>query len=335
MTVHRVLMLTRRASVHQEMIRRAAPPEFQIEFLRPDGKAEIVAALPGVEFLFSDRAGAVDAEIIAAGRDLRLIQRLGSLVHDIDLDAARRTGIPVAFWPLPSAIRVAEHAVMQMLALSKRLLEVQRIAISGESWGREPRRTDENTFAYNWSGRTGLGGLWQQRAGILGCGEIGVELARRLHGWGCTVLYSRRHRFPASVEAGLGIAHAEKDDLLAQSDYLVCLLPYTPETVLYLNAERLARLKPAAYLVHCGSSGVVDERAWAEALVEGRLAGAALDTYEWEPPKPDNPLLKLPNALLTPHTAGGDAADYRLELREYFRNAQRVLAGEAVLHRVA
>ncbi len=335
MATHHVLMLTRRASVHQEMIRRAAPPEFRVEFRHPDDRAGILAALSGVEFLFSDRAGAIDAEIITAGHDLRLIQRLGSLVHDIDLDAARQAGAPVAFWPLLSAIRVAEHAVMQMLALSKRLLEVQRIAVSGESWGREPRRTDENTFAYNWSGRAGIGGLWLQTVGILGCGEIGVELARRLRGWGCTVLYNRRRRFPAPVEAELGIIYAEKNDLLAQSDHLISLLPYTPETVLYLNAERLARLKPTAYLVQCGSGGVVDERALAEALVAGRLAGAALDTYEWEPPQPDNPLLAMPNVLLTPHTAGGDSADYRLELREYFRNAQRVLAGEAVLHRVA
>ena len=335
MAAHLVLMLTRRASVHQELIRRAAPPEFRVTFLQPDNKAELIAALPDVEFLFSDRAGIIDAETLTAGHDLRLIQRLGSLVHDIDLDAARQAGVPVAFWPLRSAIRVAEHAVMQMLALSKHLLEVQRIAASGEGWGREPRRTDENTFAYNWSGRTGLGGLWQQTVGILGCGEIGVELARRLRGWGCTVLYNRRHRFPMSVEAELGIAYANKDDLLARSDYLVSLLPYTPETALYLDAERLARLKPTAYLVHCGSGGVVDERALAEALVAGRLAGAALDTYEWEPPRPDNPLLKRPNALLTPHTAGGDAADYRLELQEYFQNAQRVLAGETVLHRLA
>jgi len=328
-------MLTRRASVHQEMIRRAAPPEFRVTFLQPDSKAELIAALPGIEFLFSDRAGAIDAEVIAAGRGLRLIQRLGSLIHDIDLDAARRAGIPVASWPLLSAIRVAEHAVMQMLALSKRLLEVQRIAISGELWGRESRRTDENTFAYNWSGRRGISGLWRQTVGILGCGEIGVELARRLRGWGCTVLYNRRHRFPTFVEAELGIAYAEKDDLLAQSDYLVSLLPYTPETVHYLNAERLARLKPTACLVHCGSGGVVDEPALAEALSAGKLAGAALDTYEWEPPWPDNPLLHLPNVILTPHTAGGDTGDYRLELEGYFQNARRVLAGETVSYRVA
>jgi phosphoglycerate dehydrogenase-like enzyme len=329
------LILTQRSRFHQEMIRRAAPPGFQIRFLHPTDRAAIIAALPGVEFLFSDRAGVIDAPLIVAGRDLRLIQRLGSLIHDIDLDAARRAGVPVASWPLLSAIRVAEHAVMLMLALSKRLLEAQAIAASGETWGREPRRTDENTFAYNWSGRRGIGGLWRQTVGILGCGEIGVEMARRLHGWGCTVLYNRRHRFPAFVEAELGIAYAEKEDLLAQSDYLVSLLPYTPETVHYLNAERLARLKPTACLVHCGSGGVVDEPALAEALSAGKLAGAALDTYEWEPLKPDNPLLRLPNVILTPHIAGGDTGDYRLELEGYFQNARRVLAGEPILHRVA
>lgn len=331
----RVLILTQRSRFHQEMIRRAAPPEFQVEFLHPAERAAALAALPDAECLLSDRAGVIDAPLIAAGRNLRLIQRLGSLTHDIDLDAARRAGIPVACWPLLSAIRVAEHVVMLILALGKRLPEAQRIAASGETWGREPRRTDENTFAYNWSGRIGIGGLWRQTVGILGCGEIGVELARRLRGWGCTVLYNRRHRFPASVEAELGIAYVEKDDLLVRSDYLVSLLPYNAETVRYLDAARLAQLKPTAYLVHCGSGGVVDERALAEALNAGKLAGAALDTYEWEPPRPDNPLLNLPNVILTPHMAGGDTADYRTELQGYFQNAQRVLAGEPILHRIA
>jgi phosphoglycerate dehydrogenase-like enzyme len=89
------------------------------------------------------------------------------------------------------AIRVAEHLVLQMLALTKRLREMERIALeAAPTWG-ESRRTDEDTFAYNWSRRTGIDGLWECTVGILGFGEIGADLARRLQGWGCTVLYPR------------------------------------------------------------------------------------------------------------------------------------------------
>lgn len=310
MTLHRTLFVTERGLRHQQAALRDAPPELDVVMLRAPARAELIAHLADVEFLISERAGVIDADLIAAAPRLRLILRLGSLAHDIDVAAAQARGIPVIVWPQRGAVLVAEHVVLQMLALARRLREAEAVALAPADWG-PSRRTDEDTFAYNWTGRVGLGGLYERTVGVLGFGEIGVELARRLAAWGCRVLYHRRRRLPERVEAELGIEYATWDKVLAESDFVVNLLPYTPETDLALNAAAFATMRRGACLVSCGSGSVVDEAALAAALRSGHLAGAALDTFEWEPLRVDNPLRQLAvadpqaNVLLTPHIAAG------------------------------
>ena len=336
--MYRALYLCPMSEAHQAWRRAAAPANIE-PILRYDLTApDLCDLLPTIDFLISDRAAPIDRAVIAAAPRLRLIQRIGSLTHDIDLEAARAAGIPVAKWPLRSCINVAEHALMQMLALLKRARSLHAAAVSRRAWERAPRRTDRNTFAYNWSGQQDIYSLWGTTVGILGMGEIGVELARRLRGFETRVLYFKRHPFPASVEAELGIHYAQPADLIAASDVLVSLLPYSAETDHFLDAERLALLRPTAILIHCGSGSIIDEEALALALRAQRLFGAALDTFEWEPLPPDNPLLDLPdetNLLLTPHIAAGDPALYADERSHYYDNCLRILAGEPILHRVA
>ena len=245
----------------------------------------------------------------------------------------------VCYWPVGSVIRVAEHVVLQMLALSKKLRETEAVALAaGTEWG-DSQRTDEDTFAYNWSRRQEIDGLWQQCIGILGFGEIGVELARRLAGWDCTLLYNKRRRLPEKVENELGLSYVDVDALLAQSDYLVNLLPYFPSTDLLVGADYFARIKPGAALVSCGSGSVIDEAALAGAVKSGRLAGAALDTFEWEPIKADNPLLELAkagyNVLLTPHIAAGASAAAAQERAGDYTNIVNHINGRPLKYRVA
>lgn len=337
MTV-KVVFLTERSPRHQEAALKAAPDAMQVVMLRHPTREQVLAELADAEFLMSERSGAIDAGMVAAGPRLRLIQRLGSLAYDIDLAAAQAAGVPVCVWPVVGSIMVAEHMLMQMLALAKRLREVNAIAQAAGDWGRPSRRTDENTYAYNWSGRTKIGGVYGQTVGILGFGEIGAELARRLQPFApARVLYHRRRQLPAAAEQELGITYAAPDAVVAESDFLCVLLPYAPDTDRSLDAASFAAMKPGAFVVHCGSGSVIDEAALAEAIRRGHLGGAALDTFEWEPLQPDNALVMLArdpaaNVLLTPHTAaanipGGRAAEWT--------NVRRVLAGEPPLQRVA
>jgi lactate dehydrogenase-like 2-hydroxyacid dehydrogenase len=323
---------------HQQAALRAAPRILDITVLRYPDRRALLKHLADAEYWISERTGRIDAGLIEAAPHLKLILRLGSLWHDIDVHAAEAARVAVCTWPLRGTIRVAEHIVMQMLALSKKLRETEAIALEASAgWGAS-RRTDEDTFAYNWSRRERVDGLWGRTVGILGFGEIGAELARRLLGWGCTVLYHKRQRLPPAVEADLGVSYAAPEALAAQSTHVVNLLPYTAQTDGWLDAAFLDRMQDGAYLVSCGSGSVIDEAALAQAIRSGRLGGAALDTYEWEPIRTDNPLLALAregaNVLLTPHVAAGAPAASHQRRSDEFTNIVRHVEGRPPLHRI-
>lgn len=321
---YKTLFLSERAPIHQKTLLDAAPEEL-----------EFVDSLADAVYLISERRGLIDAAFLEQAPKLKLILRLGAQSHDIDLAAAKARGIAVCTWPQASVARVAEHCILQMLALTKRLNDAQAIALEAENFGRESKRTDENTFAYNWSKRENIGSIFGKTIGILGLGEIGFELAKRLQNWGVTLLYHKRQRLPESVETQYKLRY--ESDLLRQSDIMVNLLPYSPETNLYLNAERLATMPSSAFLVSVGSGATIDENALAVALQSGRIAGAALDTYEYEPMPCDNPLLSLArngyNLILTPHIAAGTMSNLE-ERREAFTNILRHIRGETLFNRL-
>lgn len=339
MEKHRTLFVTQRAPRHQQAALAAAPAELEVVMRFAPAREEILALLPTVEFLISERSGVVDAEMLWAGRQLRLIQRLGSQTHDIDLAAARQAGIPVCYWPIANCNHVAEHTLMLMLALARRLPELVEVTREAGDWGVEPRKCDENTFAYNWSGRRGLRALGGATVGILGMGEIGTELARRLRSMGCTVLYNKRTPLPPATEVELGVRYGTVAEIQAASDFICVLLPHSTATAEMINAAFLAGVKPGALLVSTGTSTALNEADVAEAVRSGRLGGLATDGYTWEPLRPDNPLLPLArdlrtNVILTPHVAGGDLSAHKdVRVKEY-TNLVRTLRGEPLLNRL-
>ncbi len=333
MSKHATLFITQRGLLHQQAALDAAPADLDVSMVRSPSKEEILTLIPGKEFLITERSGMVDADIIRAGSDLRLIQRLGSQTHDIDLDAARTAGIPVCYLPIRSCIMVAEHMMMQMLGLSKRVNEMREVMLSADNFGKPPTRCTEDTFAYNWSEREEIGGLWESTVGILGMGEIGFELARRLRNFGCKVLYNKRNPLPGHTERELNVQYAGRDDLVAQSDYICILLPLFAETEQSLNHDFFAMMKPGAYFVSSGGSGIIDEDALAAAISSGRLNGAAVDNYTYEPIRKDCALLEPArrrgaNVILTPHTAAGTVPKANRDLRvDDYQNLLKSIRG--------
>jgi lactate dehydrogenase-like 2-hydroxyacid dehydrogenase len=339
-TKHKVVFTTDRGDWHQQTALAASPENLAITMLRAPDKPVLIAALQDAEFLISERFGVIDAEIIQQAPKLKLIQRLGSLVYDINLEAASQSGITVCYQPVAGVISVAEHLIMQILVLSKKLREVEAIALAASpDWG-ESLRTDEDTFAYNWSGRLGVNQVWQRAIGIIGFGEIGAEFSRRMKGWDCTILYNKRTRLPERVEADLGLTYVSQETLFNRSDILVNLLPFVPGTEMLLNADVFTKLKTGAYLVSCGSGSTIDETALADAIRTGKIAGAALDTFEYEPIRANNPLIAAAkegfNILLTPHTAAG-TADHEGQIpdrSEDYRNITRFLNNESLAYQI-
>ena len=168
---HKVVFTTERGLRHQQDALDAAPDMFDIMMLRQPDKIMLKAALADADYLISERTGIIDAELIQAAPQLKLIQRLGSLTYDIDLEAARAAGVAVCYWPVESVIRVAEHTIMQMLAVGKKLREVEAVALEAGSRWRESKRTTEDIFAYNWSKRQNVNQLWHRTVGIVGIGR--------------------------------------------------------------------------------------------------------------------------------------------------------------------
>jgi phosphoglycerate dehydrogenase-like enzyme len=340
MSKHPTLFVTHRGQFHQQAAMEAAPSDLEITMLRSPSKEEILSHMAGKEILISERSGVIDADIIRAGTDLRLIQRLGSQTQDIDLDAAKAAGIPVCYLPIRTCIMVAEHVMMQMLGVAKRVPEMREIVQSADPYGKEPTRCNEDTFAYNWSDVKDLRGLWQSTVGILGMGEIGFELARRLRGFSCKVLYNKRNPLPGHTERELNVQYASRDELVSSSDFVCILLPLLSETGECLNREFFAKMKPGACFVSAGGSGVIDEAAMAEAITSGKLFGVAVDNFTWEPIRKDCALLApaaqaRSNVILTPHVAAGNVPNDQKDLRvEDYVNIVHLLAGGELEYRV-
>jgi phosphoglycerate dehydrogenase-like enzyme len=316
---------------------------------------EILALIPQADALITERVGHIDGEIIAAGKRLKIIQRLGSLYHDIDLDAAKARGIPVCTRPIRGTIAVAENMMLQMLAVLRRAMPLQKTVRTAPTQFKltlplgpnntpqdvpfVPRRTSEDVFAFNWSGQTQVRLLAHKTVGILGFGEIGAELARRLQNWNCRVLYAKRQKLPTFIENDLRVEYRTQADILKESDIVVSLLPYFKETDMSLSAARIQTMKPGAFLCHAGSGSIIDEAAVAEAVRSGHLAGASFDTFEWEPIQPDNPLLELAdrdpdaNIFLLPHI--GSCNDIEAsEFTEFYGNVWNALNGNALEGRI-
>ena len=339
MAKHKTLFLTQRGLQHQQWALEGAPPELELIMRRGASREELLALLADAEFLITERTGVIDAGMIAAAPKLRLIQRLGRQTWDIDLDAARQAGVPVCYQPINGCVLVAEQMMLQMLGLLKRLREGMSVTAEGADWGVETKRGDEDTFAYNWSRRGGIGRLTGSTVGILGFGEIGLELVEQLQGFHCTLLYHKRTRLPAHVEEQLRVEYAAPDAIAAQSDIVCSLLPYQgPQEP--IDAAYLARMKPGSLFVHCGSGATVDEAALLAALRSGHLAGAALDTYTYEPLRAGDPLVAAVqdpalNLILTPHTAAGGVTAGGHGRTQDYDNILALLAGRALRYRIA
>ena len=301
-------------------------------------EAGITAAARDADVIFAYKAEITD-KVLDAGRGVRMIQKFGIDCKNIDLAAARERGIPVFTRSLIRNATVADHAMALFLACARRLLECHRVVAEARylQHGYTPRRTgQQNVHHGNWIKVEGVSDLLDATVGIVGLGDIGAEIARRVRPFGPRICYFQRRPHPAAVEAELGVRYLPLDQLIEAADYLVLVVPLTPETENLLSRERLARMKPTASVVNVGRGGLIDEDALCEALREGRLAMAGLDVFRWEPVPQSSPLLQLPNVVLSPHMAGGSTDRYwQVDVAGALDNIRRFFADEPTTGRLA
>jgi phosphoglycerate dehydrogenase-like enzyme len=261
---------------------------------------EVVEALPDVHLLIVKNVPLRAADIETA-RHLRGVQKLGQLLDSVDTEALKRRRIPFRTMRLPSAVAVADHTLALMLALSRQLIPAT-LAMSRPS-SMEGIETDERRFAYNWAGLS-AGSLAGKTLGLIGFGEVALEVATRAHAFGMKVQYTKRVPLPSATERRFKVQFATFDSLLEQSDVVSIHVPHTSETVGLIGAGALASMKPGALLINTARGAIVDENALVDSLRSGHLGGAGLDVFSVEPLPPDSQLLSAPRTVLTPHIAG-------------------------------
>ncbi|MGW2567236.1 2-hydroxyacid dehydrogenase [Streptomyces sp. NPDC001537] len=235
----------------------------------------------------------VTAGHLAAAPDVKLVQCASHGFEYVDVDAARAREVLVCNIGSSGAEsqNVAEQTFALMLALAKQLIPAHTALVEAD-WAL-PRL------------QRSLTELCGKTLGIVGLGSIGQEVARRAVAFDMNIVYAGRHRLPEETEARLGGArHVPLDELLRTADYVSLHAPLTAETRQLLDAERLALLKPTAFVINTARGALIDQDALANALEKGALAGAGIDVFDPEPPTPALRLLKSPHVVLSPHVGG-------------------------------
>ncbi|MDQ3938528.1 MAG: phosphoglycerate dehydrogenase, partial [Chloroflexota bacterium] len=278
--------------------------EHEVDVAAGAVRDELLARLADYEALVVRSQVQVDAEVLAAGRRLLVVGRAGVGVDNIDLDAATRAGVTVVNAPTANTIAAAEHALGMLYALARHIPAADASLRSG-AWQRSRFMGQE---------------LRGKALGIVGLGKIGMAVAARARAMEMELL---GHDPYVTEEAALqhGIELLPLADLLARADAVTLHVPLTHATRQLIGSAQLRLMKPNALLVNAARGGVVDERALAAALSEGRLAGAAVDVFESEPPN-DSPLLGAPNTVLTPHLG---ASTGEAQTRVAVETAQQIL----------
>jgi len=258
----------------------------------------------------------VTAEAIEAMEKCRVIVRYGIGVDNVDLEAAKKKGIPVANVPDYAIDEVADHALSLMLSIVRKIPQIAQQVRAGK-WDIAPCRP--------------IIGLTGRTIGVAGFGNIAKAVVRRAQGFGMKAI-GYDPFVPDSVFEAYGAERVGWDELLERSDVISVHMPLTPQTKHSFNKDAFRKMKPTSYLINTSRGGTVDTDALVDALKAGEIAGAALDVLEVEPIAKDHPLLAMDNCIVTSHCAWYSESSM-LRLQEFAAlEVKRRLTGEKLRH---
>ena len=263
--------------------------ELEVRMPYKASREEIMTLLPDVHATILCAGMRMDAEAIAAATSLEVLGRHGAGLDIVDIPAATARGIPVVFTPLGPTESTAEHAFMLMMAVARKLSYLDRAVRAGNFHVRDQVVGTE---------------LKGKKVGVVGFGHIGQRFADMCR----CALQMEIHAYDPFIDAQKirdwgATAEESVVEMAAKVDFLSLHIPSTKESHHIVDAAVLEALGPAAFLINCARGPVVDEQALVKALQANKIAGAALDVYDPEPPQADNPLFALDNVVLTPHLA--------------------------------
>ncbi|OIH82192.1 phosphoglycerate dehydrogenase [Arthrobacter sp. UCD-GKA] len=290
----------------------ALGPDFEIRQTDGADRSQLLAAIADVDAILVRSATQVDAEAIAAAKNLKVIARAGVGLDNVDIKAATQAGVMVVNAPTSNIISAAELTVGHIVSLARRI-PAANASLKAGAWKR--------------SSYTGVE-LFEKKAGIIGLGRIGALVAARLQGFGMEILAYDPYITPARAQQ-LGVTLVELDELLAQSDFVTIHMPKTPETIGMLGKDAFAKMKNSAYVINVARGGLVDQDALYTALKNEEIAGAGIDVFVQEP-STDLPFFEFENVTVTPHLgASTDEAQEKAGV-SVAKSVRLALAGELV-----
>ncbi|TDQ37195.1 2-hydroxyacid dehydrogenase [Aureibacillus halotolerans] len=256
----------------------------------------------------------IDEDLLKSAQNLKAISQMAVGHNNIDIEAASARQIAVLTTPGVLTETTADLTFALLMAVARRIPEAERFLKKGD-WT-------------TWSPMLLTGAdVYGATLGIIGLGRIGEAVAKRAKGFSMDVVYHSRSRKPEK-EARLGLRYGSMDDVLAQSDYLVLMIPYSKETHHLIDADAIKKMKPSCFLINTARGDIVDEKALYDALVSGDLAGAGLDVFAQEPVPTSHPLLTLDNVVALPHIGSASVTTRRKMATMAAKQLVQTLHGE-------
>jgi glyoxylate reductase len=269
------------------------------------GKADLIEGVRDADYIWMLGDTPIDAEVIEAAPELKGIATMALFPNVVDVEAATERKLPVTVVPHVITRTTCDLTLAHILGCAWRLVEADRF-------------TRDGRFHQEQSTSLLTTGLEDKVVGMIGVGDIGTEIVKRVRTFDTDVIYTKRHRLSEEVERELGLTWVEDlDDLLRRSDFVVLMTTYNESTHKLIGAREFELMKPSAHFINTARGRIVDEPALIEALRERKIAGAGLDVYWNEPPvsepAPSPELFEFDNVILTPHI-GSATVDARTKM---------------------
>jgi len=259
-----------------------------VEILPRRSQRELIAHISDADAVIIRAMLRIDSQVIDAGRQLKVIGRFGVGMDNVDVKRATERGIPVVWTPEANYAAVADFSFGLIIAIARRIISANHALKQRGSWEMRHKLVGTDVS--------------EKVLGIVGFGRVGRAVAERARGFRMKVLVHDPF-VDEGVISGLGGIPTSLEELLAQSDFVSVHAPYTSETRKLIGAREINIMKPRAFIINTARGGIVDTRALVKALRAKRIAGAALDTFDEEPPRRRDALFRLENVIATPHIA--------------------------------
>jgi phosphoglycerate dehydrogenase-like enzyme len=274
----------------------------------------LLAFAPEADYILASGRLKIDGEILAAAKNLKMIQRTGVGLDSLDMDAISEKKIPLYVNPGINAQSVAEHTLLLILSCLRRLTVINADTKAGK-WNKQEQGTRTNEL----KGKT---------VGIIGMGNIAQRLADMLAPFGVNILYTNLYKMPDDFESAHRARFVRIDELFGESDIITINCALTSETKGLINSDTIALMKDGAIIVNTARGPIIDAKALSDSLRSGKIAFAGLDVHEKEPLPDDYPLKDIENVILTPHIGGITFESFHGMMRDAMRNIKLFDNGE-------